>query len=772
MKEKKWFVLWLVAFMLGRVWLFGINPFGVALFAVMCRMKKGYRSVALAVVIGMLSARDGIMLLKYMLLFVLIIGIEYIRNKTAEAKGMGRKPLSPVVLAVLTVGMNLLLGMALSVMSANTWENLWFGLLEGISVFMLIQVFYPGIHFFLYEDWNDFPGNETCISMLILVFTSLYAIPEVAESIFSVTSTISYFLVLALGFRYGAAIGAMTGTMAGILSACSGDGMVMIGIYCVLGISIGMFRKVGKWLSAFAFGFIGMGMLYLAAGEVEGILELRALASAMIIFLAIPKNVLERAEREEERVVNPIIKEDIRELANAKLADFSDAFRRLSKSFEGEVQEEQEIPGEEIERIFEELSEKVCHDCVNCNYCWDKHSEETSMNMHHILWQVGQDAASAMPEWDGDFGRRCIRLESYVEYAREKMAVARMNLGWRNRIAQNREVMARQMSEVAAALKSFTLNLEELEEVPAAWKKSMTEELKKLGVQVKKITAKRRKNKLEVAFTGNCQGNGCLTKTDLAKALSAACGISLVPDRDTRNVLSGKEETMFFRQDTRLKVLTGLARMAKSGEQISGDNYSFLELPEGELLMVLADGMGCGERAARDSINLIETLEHLLEAGFEKKSALRLLNTLFVANFEGKTFTTLDMSCINLHSGMCEIMKSGAAATFIRREDEVETIFSDALPVGVDMEAEGEVVELQLQDGDMVIMVSDGVLDGYYSKGRTEEETLDRLIEELPCQNPTDLANQILMNALAHSDREATDDMSVLVAGVWDKHGY
>ncbi len=34
--------------------------------------------------------------------------------------------------------------------------------------------------------------------------------------------------------------------------------------------------------------------------------------------------------------------------------------------------------------------------------------------------------------------------------------------------------------------------------------------------------------------------------------------------------------------------------------------------------MVLTDGMGSGEMADRDSSNLIEALEYLMEAGFEK----------------------------------------------------------------------------------------------------------------------------------------------------------
>jgi len=292
-------------------------------------------------------------------------------------------------------------------------------------------------------------------------------------------------------------------------------------------------------------------------------------------------------------------------------------------------------------------------------------------------------------------------------------------------------------------------------------------------VRLEQFFVKRQKGKMEVVFSGRCHGNQCLTKTDISKALSRASGVGFRPCRETRNVLASEKATMYFREDTSFKALTGLARLAKSGENVSGDNYSFLELQTGELLMVLADGMGSGEKADKNSSSLIEVLEHLLEAGFEKKSALRLINTLFVANYEGKSFTTLDMVSVDLHTGECQIFKSGAAATFIRRKEGVETIISEALPVGVDMEAESDVTVTILQEGDMVVMVSDGVMDAFYN-GRmssvAEGDSLERLIENLPCQNPNDMANQILMNALARSDKDVTDDMSVLTAGIWNKN--
>ena len=186
--------------------------------------------------------------------------------------------------------------------------------------------------------------------------------------------------------------------------------------------------------------------------------------------------------------------------------------------------------------------------------------------------------------------------------------------------------------------------------------------------------------------------------------------------------------------------------------------------------MVLADGMGSGERADQESKGLVEALENMLEAGLEKRSAIRMLNTLLVAGYEGKSFTALDMASIDLYTGVCEIVKNGAAPTFIKRETGVETITASALPVGVVMEEEGEARRIKLKGGDMIIMVSDGVIDGYCGEsGERQEEALEQLIGGLPCQNPTDMANQILMHALARSNREAADDMSVLVAGIWDK---
>lgn len=775
MKEKKqkvycdgrYIVLLVVGFFMGRVWMHGINPFGVALFASVTSEKKGQKLMALCVMAGMFSSMDGIILLKYFFLFLIVLATSCIHEKWTN------RYLSSAYLAILTGGLNMAAGIINSFLTVNTWEVLQLSILESVAVFAFANIAQWGVHFLLYEKWTKVPGNEELISILAIIVTALYGIPRQADAIFSISGTLGYLLIIFMGYRFGASTGAIAGAAVGMLFSLTGENMVTIGISCLLGVCAGTFRKLGRICSSVAFLLMGAILMVVSLREIYGIIELRALVSAIILFLALPKRIVHRWEDDVvEETEDDFGKEDVRALANHRLEDFSDAFRRLSKSFQGETKG-WELTEPELESMFEELSQAVCQDCINCKYCWNRHFEQTDGSLRKILWQIGQEGTISLDLVNEDFHRRCMKLDEYILRVEERIAQEKVRLGWYNRMTENRRVMAEQMQEIATALRSFTSDLNDVEEQPKECKRRIAEELKREGIKLKKLSVKKRRGHLEVSLTGSCKGNQCLTKTDIAQALYRGTGVMMSPTRETRNVLSSEEDTMFFREDTRFKVITGLARIAKSGERVSGDNYSFLELQrQGELLMVLTDGMGSGELAYRDSGNLIEALEYLMEAGFEKKSAFRLLNTLFVVNYEGQSFTTLDMASINLHTGKCEIMKNGAATTFIKHLDRVETIVSSALPVGVDMEAEPDVTTVELQEGDMVIMVSDGVLDGFYERNMTDgnQEDMSTFIEELACCNPNDVANQILMNALARSTREATDDMSVLVAGIWNKN--
>ena len=66
-----------------------------------------------------------------------------------------------------------------------------------------------------------------------------------------------------------------------------------------------------------------------------------------------------------------------------------------------------------------------------------------------------------------------------------------------------------------------------------------------------------------------------------------------------------------------------------------------------------------------------------------------------------------------------------------------------------------------------MILLSDGVLD--IAPIEEKESYFQEYIMELSGKNPNEIAEQILNHARKISGNEILDDMTVLVAGLWEK---
>ncbi|MDD6332026.1 MAG: PP2C family serine/threonine-protein phosphatase, partial [Clostridium sp.] len=226
-------------------------------------------------------------------------------------------------------------------------------------------------------------------------------------------------------------------------------------------------------------------------------------------------------------------------------------------------------------------------------------------------------------------------------------------------------------------------------------------------------------------------------------------------------------DVIVFEEDTRYRYLTGVARVMKDGQRVSGDNFSQMELKNGQLLMLLADGVGSGEDAARQSEQLVDLLEEMLEVGFRKESAIEMLNELIAVQGQGEHFATLDLCMLDLYSGVSEFLKMGASTTYIQRGSWIETIQSTTLPMGIREQLELDAVRKKLYHGDRIIMVSDGVLDGI--RFENKEECLKEMILETETNNPQQLAEQLLERVRKMNGGVMRDDASILVVGIWKK---
>ena len=126
---------------------------------------------------------------------------------------------------------------------------------------------------------------------------------------------------------------------------------------------------------------------------------------------------------------------------------------------------------------------------------------------------------------------------------------------------------------------------------------------------------------------------------------------------------------------------------------------------------------------------------------------------------------TLDICDIDLYGGSCQLRKIGGAATFLKREQEVEQVAMGNLPLGIFGQMEILPVERKLQDGDYLIMVTDGVVDAF---GAEYENACGSVIAGIQDRSPGEIAEHLLRLALCASGGKIRDDMTIGVIGIWE----
>ena len=73
-------------------------------------------------------------------------------------------------------------------------------------------------------------------------------------------------------------------------------------------------------------------------------------------------------------------------------------------------------------------------------------------------------------------------------------------------------------------------------------------------------------------------------------------------------------------------------------------------------------------------------------------------------------------------------------------------------------------VERKLQDGDYLVMVSDGVMDAF---GAEYGNTMTDVIAGIQDCSPTEIAERLLRFSICASGGRIRDDMTIGVIGIW-----
>jgi stage II sporulation protein E len=288
------------------------------------------------------------------------------------------------------------------------------------------------------------------------------------------------------------------------------------------------------------------------------------------------------------------------------------------------------------------------------------------------------------------------------------------------------------------------------------------------GIALQNIHLVEKKNgRIRLSLEARMKRGNCISSKELTHIASRALGVDMALHSDSKSLVGKLPAPYIFEEDTVYHSTYGVARRVRDGDHVSGDNFSYMENHEGQIYLMLSDGMGSGSSACKESEMVLELMERFLEAGFTEETALRMLSAACVLSGEEDIYSTVDVCRMDLYQGELSFYKVGAAAAFVKRGAQASWIGGGSLPVGALTQPQISTDSTHITHGDYVVLMTDGVLEQLHVPA--PEQTMCEILETINVSNPNEMAKMILERVLLFTGGRVRDDMTVLVAGIWEK---
>lgn len=769
--DRKDLILLILSFLLGRVSLMGgIMPFGTAVFASTMDLGLNRILVAGMVLLGMVTAgaREQIYVSAAAMLLIFAINIPL-------KKLPGKQNLRYAIIAFISV---LIPQIILVSLQGLLLFDLLKALLEAFILFALVFVFKNAVPIITKKDSKPKVfTNEEIISIAIITALALAGLGNAAVFGFSIKNILSILIVMAFSFKCGTGVGASTGVTVGIVTSMSNTiSPLIIGTYAFCGLLSGIFRKLGR--VGVCLGFVmGNALLTLYMnGSAEVLVHLKEIIAAVAIFLLVPQKLVNLiAGRFSSNSDLDTYKDGysyrIKEITVEKLNRFSRAFSELAKTF-NEISDTKVMTNkQDISSLFDRVADKVCKDCSVCLHCWDRNFYNTYQVLFKIVEKLdtkGRIEESDIPEY---FLSRCERINDFVNSVNSIYELFKVDLVWKSKIGESRGLVSQQLEGLSRVISNLAEEIDVDVRFKGELEDTLLMELARAGVKANEVIVIENKwGKYEISiFHKGCGGKrNCVTVIE--ELVSQVVGRNMVKEQsECYSKPASGVCCLKLVEEEEFKVTTGIARVSKHENSVSGDNYTFMNSGDGKYIVALSDGMGSGQKASTQSKATINLLEQFMEAGFDKDTSVRLINSILVLRADDDSFATIDLSVIDLFDGHVEFVKIGATPTFIKRKNGVEIVKSISLPAGILSNIEVELVDKRIDSGEFIIMMTDGTLDAFRNTEEDSSKVVLRMLQDISTINPQEIADAILDKAYSNCDRKPVDDMTVLVAKVWKR---
>ena len=209
-----------------------------------------------------------------------------------------------------------------------------------------------------------------------------------------------------------------------------------------------------------------------------------------------------------------------------------------------------------------------------------------------------------------------------------------------------------------------------------------------------------------------------------------------------------------------------VAGLSVPATQVGGDFYDYLTVANGQTAIAVADAAGKGLRGAMNAVLTNGMLYEVSRFKSEADIILTDLNAGLAPRMYGPSFIALNLAVLDEDKKRVDYANGGQPYPVLKRGEEIIEIESSDLPLGSMKKVEYESVNFDLNEGDILIFHTDGLIEAL----NTEEEMYgtERLTESVLKIPDNFTAAEVIQSLVedVHNfvgEAEQYDDLTIVV---------
>lgn len=637
---------------------------------------------------------------------------------------------------------------------------------------------------------------EEVIGATLLVSIAATCLGDTKIIGLQLSNIISILLVLILGWKNGILIGTTSGVTVGVvLGIITNSNPILIAVFAVSGLIAGILSKFGK--IGVIVGFIAGNLVltYVYNGGLVELICLKEILVASLAIILIPNkieiNVVDLFGKNNVLPEGATYRlEESKETVN-KLNDVSNVIKQMSDTYKeatNETIKNNEDINEDREIFLEELQNNVRQIPENMLYEDFVDDDETIVNeVFEYLVKKDRLTREDLLEIYKEHNNYIVGFDSYetsqkieknilemINVVNNSYKAIRKNFVVAAKINENNKNISAQLDGVSKVIDNIANNIENNEkEEFLDKKKEIMLKCKQRQIEMLDINIKQEKTGRYVikVFLNTCDDSKIIEcpTNKIEEILTDTLQEPIVVKKEKCGIKQSQNicyQTYISKDKFGMQI--GVAKTHKDGEGVSGDSNLQISLEDGKYLLAISDGMGSGPNARKSSQIAIKMLGRLLSNGFDKETSIELINNTIATNIKDETYATLDIMVLDLYAGNAEYIKNGAAPTFIKNKKQVDIIKNIALPAGILKDIDLIVYDRDIEDNDIIVMCSDGVLESN-SEYKNKELWIKDLLTQIETENSQKIADILLKEAIDNDYGKAKDDMTIIVTKIIKK---